>query len=57
MMDIANFLSSLRVMGVGMLGIFIVTAVLIIVMVALTKLFPERKEKAGTVDDAGEDEG
>lgn len=56
-MDVANFLSSLKVMGVGMLGIFIVTAVLILVMVILMKIFPASKdhtdENADAEDDAG----
>ncbi|HUM83489.1 MAG TPA: hypothetical protein PLN48_06890 [Lachnospiraceae bacterium] len=40
-----TFLSSLRVMGIGMLGIFAVTAVIILVIVILTKVFPEKKDK------------
>ncbi len=44
-MNIASFMNSLKVMGVGMLGIFIVTFVLIIVMVLLTKLFPAKNEE------------
>lgn len=39
------FLESLRVMGLGMLGIFIVTLVLIGLMVLLMKIFPEKKEE------------
>lgn len=35
--DVAAFLESLKIMGIGMLGIFIVTMVLIGVMVLLTK--------------------
>lgn len=42
--DVAAFLDSLKIMGIGMLGIFIVTMVLIGVMVLLTKAFPEKKE-------------
>ena len=42
--DVAAFLESLKIMGIGMLGIFIVTMVLIGVMVLLTKAFPEKKE-------------
>lgn len=38
-----EFLQSLEVMGLGMLGIFAVTAVLILVMVILTKLLPVKK--------------
>ncbi|HIQ59281.1 MAG TPA: hypothetical protein IAB22_07490 [Candidatus Merdivicinus intestinavium] len=42
--DVAAFLDSLKIMGIGMLGIFIVVLVLIAVMVLLTKVFPEKKE-------------
>ena len=42
--DVADFLDSLKIMGIGMLGIFIVVLVLIAVMVLLTKVFPEKKE-------------
>ncbi len=35
-----NFAAALRVMGMGMLGIFSVTIVLIVVMSLLTKIFP-----------------
>ena len=42
--DVAAFLESLKIMGIGMLGTFIVTMVLIGVMVLLTKAFPEKKE-------------
>lgn len=45
-MMMENFFASLRVMGLGMLGIFAVAVVLILVMMALTKLFPV-KEEAG----------
>lgn len=45
MLNIAAFLESLKIMGIGMLGIFIVTMVLIGVMVLLTKAFPEKKEE------------
>jgi hypothetical protein len=41
----STFLQSLRIMGVGMLGIFVVTIVLIAAMVILTKIFPAGKEK------------
>lgn len=43
------FLDSLRVMGLGMVGIFAVTLILIAVMKLLTKVFPsdgEKEEKA-----------
>ena len=42
--DVAAVLDSLKIMGIGMLGIFIVVLVLIAVMVLLTKVFPEKKE-------------
>lgn len=41
--DFAAFVSSLSIMGIGMLGIFIVVAVLIGTMVLLTTVFPEKK--------------
>ncbi len=34
------FLESLKVMGLGMLGIFTVTVALVLIMKLLTKLFP-----------------
>ena len=37
---IANFMDSLKVMGLGMLGIFSVALILILIMIILTKLFP-----------------
>ncbi len=40
----ANFVESLRVMGMGMLGIFAVAAVLIVVMKVLVILFPAKKK-------------
>jgi len=43
-MNTANFIESLRVMGLGMLGIFSVAAVLILIMLLLTKLFPVKPE-------------
>ena len=39
-----NFLASLKVMGLGMLGIFIVAVVLVVIMMLLTHLFPANKE-------------
>ncbi len=42
---IANFMESLKVMGFGMLGIFVVAIVLIVIMKALTALFPAKKEE------------
>lgn len=38
-----NFAAALRIMGMGMLGIFSVTVVLIVVMTILTKVFPPEK--------------
>ena len=40
-----NFLASLRVMGLGMLGIFSVAVALMLIMMLLTKLFPTNKEE------------
>lgn len=37
------FLQSLEIMGLGMLGIFAVTLILILLMKLLTKLFPSDK--------------
>lgn len=39
------FLESLKVMGLGMLGIFVVTIVLVLVMKLLTKLFPASEKE------------
>lgn len=39
-----NFLASLRVMGLGMLGIFSVAVAIMLIMMLLTKLFPTKKE-------------
>ncbi|MBP7348444.1 MAG: hypothetical protein KA965_07160 [Butyrivibrio sp.] len=41
---ITSFIESLRVMGLGMLGIFSVAVVLILIMILLTKLFPAKKD-------------
>ena len=41
---ITSFIESLRVMGLGMLGIFSVAVVLILIMMLLTKLFPAKKD-------------
>lgn len=40
-----NFMESLKVMGFGMLGIFAVAAILVVIMVILTKLFPVKDDK------------
>lgn len=37
-------MESLRVMGLGMLGIFSVAVVLMLIMLLLTKIFPGKKE-------------
>ncbi len=42
---LANFLESLHVMGLGMLGIFSVAIVLVLIMTLLTKLFPAKEEE------------
>lgn len=39
------FLDSLKIMGLGMLGIFLVTAVIIGVMVLLTRFFQDKPEQ------------
>ncbi len=39
-----NLLFSLKVMGIGLIGIFSVTILLILVMMLLTKIFPAGKE-------------
>ena len=44
-----TFLGSLKVMGLGMLGIFIVTIVLIVIMMLLTKIFPARTNGADSI--------
>lgn len=41
---ITTFMESLKVMGLGMLGIFSVAVVLILIMMMLTKLFPAKKD-------------
>ena len=41
---ITIFTESLKIMGYGMLGIFVVAAVLILVMSLLTAIFPPEKE-------------
>ena len=52
-----TFLGSLKVMGLGMLGIFIVTIVLIVIMMLLTKIFPARKNSADSIEPANAKEG
>ncbi len=41
---VETFLKSLPIMGYGMLGIFIVTGIIILLMTLLTKI-PEKKNK------------
>ncbi|MEE0956302.1 MAG: OadG-related small transporter subunit [Eubacterium sp.] len=48
---IANFLASLKVMGLGMIGIFSVTIVLMVIMFALNKAFPPKKAENTDEDD------
>lgn len=45
MTNAENFVESLRVMGYGMLGIFVVAAVLVLIMILLTKIFPAKKNE------------
>ena len=37
--DTANLLQALKIMGIGMLGIFVVTGVIILVVKLLSKIF------------------
>lgn len=48
---IANFLASLKVMGLGMIGVFSVTLILMVIMVALNKAFPPKKKEDSAEDD------
>lgn len=43
-MNIDNFLQSLPIMGKGMLGIFIVIGVIMVIVVILGKLFPDKDD-------------
>lgn len=43
--NVQALLDSLPIMGLGMLGIFIVIAVIMIIVVALQKIFPGESEK------------
>lgn len=45
MLKLDTFLASLPIMGWGMLGIFIVTIVITMVIYLLCKLFPDKSEK------------
>lgn len=42
-MNIEAFMETLPIMGLGMLGIFVVTGVIILAMYALNSLFKDRK--------------
>ena len=44
-MNVDAFINSLWIMLKGMAGNFIVTAVIVIAMLLLVKLFPEKKDK------------
>ena len=46
-MNTAQFLSTLPIMGYGMLGIFIVTGVIILSIVILNQLTRKKKNSAG----------
>ena len=43
MFDVKAFVDTLPIMGLGMLGIFVVTAVIILSMYALNALFKDKK--------------
>mgnify|MGYP006998312435 CR=1 FL=1 len=45
--NIPLFLDSLKIMGLGMLGIFLVTAVIIGAMALLTRFFQDKPEQKG----------
>lgn len=45
MFELANFVSSLKYLVVGMVSIFIVIGVIILATVILSKVFPEKKDK------------
>ncbi|MDD2355067.1 MAG: hypothetical protein WCQ94_05080 [Lachnospiraceae bacterium] len=49
---IENFMASLKVMGLGMIGIFAVAIALIIVMKLLTTIFPGSGKKNKKTDDS-----
>lgn len=44
-MNVQAFIASLWIMLKGMAGIFAVTIVIALAMIALVKLFPEKKKK------------
>ena len=43
--DVNAFLDSFRVMGLGMLGIFMVIIVLMVLLQIMTLIFPEKKDR------------
>lgn len=43
MFDVQAFMNTLPIMGLGMLGIFVVTGVIILSMYALNAVFKEKK--------------
>ena len=43
--DVNAFLDSFRVMGLGMLGIFMVIIVLMVLLNIMTLIFPEKKDR------------
>ena len=43
--DVNAFLDSFRVMGLGMLGIFMVIIVLMVLLKIMTLIFPEKKDR------------
>lgn len=43
--DFNAFLDSFRVMGLGMLGIFMVIIVLMVLLKIMTLIFPEKKDR------------
>jgi hypothetical protein len=49
-------MESLRVMGFGMLGIFTVAVVLMLIMFAITKLFPAGRENEQAGGDSSADD-
>ncbi len=44
-MNIASFLGSLKYMGVGMVGIFVIISIIVILINILIKAFPPAKEE------------
>lgn len=48
MFDFKALLSSFPIMGLGMLGIFIVIGVIMVVIFVLNRIFPEKKQSGDT---------